>query len=154
MSTILAGANSLRREATVRAIVVGLFLAILLGAGNMYLGLRAGLTVSASIPSAMIAMLILRRSPLEVNIAQTIGSCGEGIAGGMIFTLPAFVIASIWTEISNTQSIVIGICGGCLGVLLMVLLRRSLIVEGPPELVFPEGSTCATLIKKVCAAIS
>ncbi len=137
-------------ELTVRAVVAGLALAVVFGAANAYLGLRVGLTVSASIPAAVMAVAIfrvLRRgSILETNMVQTIGSAGESLAAGVIFTIPALFIWSrtdpeIVVDVLHVS--VIAGCGGILGVLFMIPLRRYLISREHGKLPYPEGTACA-----------
>src|SRR3990170_8123249 len=94
-------ADSEMREFTLRALIIGLFMCVILGAANAYLGLRAGMTIAATYPAAVIGMAVLRiykGSILEENFARTVGSIGESVAAGAIFTIPAFVIAGVWTE--------------------------------------------------------
>ncbi|MBO5305650.1 MAG: oligopeptide transporter, OPT family, partial [Clostridia bacterium] len=147
-------AEKITPELTVTSIIVGVLLAVIFGAANAYLGLKVGMTVSASIPSAVIAMgiikMILRKnSVLEVNMVQTIGSSGESLAAGAIFTLPALFI---WASdgIMNKPSIVeitlIAIIGGLLGIFFMVPLRNALIVKEHGILPYPEGTACAEVI--------
>ncbi len=141
-------------EFTVTSILIGILLAIVFGAANAYLGLRVGMTVSASIPAAVISMgiirVILRRdSILENNMVQTIGSAGESVAAGAIFTLPAlFLWANEWgTEAPSLLTIfLIALVGGFLGVLFMVPLRKALIVEEHGTLPYPEGTACAEVL--------
>lgn len=141
-------------EFTLTSIILGILLAVLFGGANAYLGLRVGMTVSASIPAAVISMgvirIILRKdSILENNIVQTIGSAGESLAAGAIFTLPAlFMWASEWgTEAPSLLEIgIIALCGGILGVLFMVPLRKALIVEEHGVLPYPEGTACAEVL--------
>ena len=135
--------------------ILGLILAVVFGAANAYLGLRVGMTVSASIPAAVISMGILRYllrrdSILENNMVQTIGSAGESLAAGAIFTMPALFM---WAEESHevampsfTEIAAIAVCGGLLGVLFMVPLRNALIVEEHGALPFPEGTACAEVL--------
>ncbi|MCU6748748.1 oligopeptide transporter, OPT family [Faecalicatena acetigenes] len=141
-------------EFTVTSILIGILLAIVFGAANAYLGLRVGMTVSASIPAAVISMgivrVILRRdSILENNMVQTIGSAGESVAAGAIFTLPALFL---WAEEGkiDTPSILtiflVAFVGGILGVCFMVPLRQALIVEEHGTLPFPEGTACAEVL--------
>lgn len=142
-------------EFTPISLVLGLILAVVFGAANAYLGLRVGMTVSASIPAAVISMGILRYvlhrdSVLENNMVQTIGSAGESLAAGAIFTMPALFM---WAEESNevampsfTEIAAIAVCGGLLGVLFMVPLRNALIVEEHGVLPFPEGTACAEVL--------
>ena len=142
-------------EFTAVSIILGLLLAVVFGAANAYLGLRVGMTVSASIPAAVISMGIIRfilrkDSILENNMVQTIGSAGESLAAGAIFTLPALFM---WAEENDAVSApsffeiaVIAICGGILGVLFMIPLRTALIVEEHGTLPFPEGTACAEVL--------
>ncbi|MBQ7189180.1 MAG: oligopeptide transporter, OPT family [Kiritimatiellae bacterium] len=155
---VLAEANRGReKELTVTAIVLGVLLAIVFGAANAYLGLRVGLTVSASVPAAVISMgvlrFVLRRdSILENNMVQTIGSAGESLAAGAIFTLPALYL---WAQERPTEFLtpgllpvtLIALAGGTLGVLLMIPLRRPLIVEEEKTLIYPEGRACADVLR-------
>lgn len=142
-------------EFTATSVVLGIILAIVFGGANAYLGLRVGMTVSASIPAAVISMgiirLIMKRdSILENNMVQTIGSAGESLAAGAIFTLPAlFMWAAEDSSIASPSFImiaIIAICGGILGVLFMVPLRTALIVEEHGVLPFPEGTACAEVL--------
>ena len=142
-------------EMTVVSVVMGLILAVIFGAANAYLGLRVGLTISASIPAAVLSMgvirLIMKRnSILENNMAQTIGSAGESLAAGAIFTLPALFMWAQEGEIDTVpgfvQIMIIALCGGVLGVLFMVPLRTALIVEEHGTLPFPEGTACAEVL--------
>lgn len=136
-------------ETTLRAFVLGSILAVALGAANAYLGLFAGITVSASIPAAVISMGILRllRNPniLENNIVQTAASSGESLAAGVIFTIPALVILGTWAGFDYWETTMIAVFGGVLGVLFTIPLRRALIVEQP--LRFPEGVATAEVLK-------
>lgn len=143
-------------EFTPVSLILGLILAVVFGAANAYLGLRVGMTVSASIPAAVISMGIMRYvlhrdSILENNMVQTIGSAGESLAAGAIFTMPALFM---WAEESKEVSMpsfveiaAISICGGLLGVLFMVPLRNALIVEEHGKLPFPEGTACAEVLR-------
>jgi len=138
-------------ETTIAAIVLGVILALVMCAANTYLGLKAGMTVSASIPAAVISMGILkgilrRGTILENNIVQTIASAGESLAAGIIFTVPALIIAGAWTDFKFWPTTLIAMLGGSLGILFMVPLRRALIVE-EKELIFPEGVACAHVLK-------
>ena len=147
-------ADKVTPELTVTAIIVGMLLAIIFGAANAYLGLKVGMTVSASIPSAVIAMgiikMILRKnSALEVNMVQTIGSSGESLAAGAIFTLPAlFIWASegIMEKPDILEITLIAVIGGLLGIFFMVPLRNALIVKEHGTLPYPEGTACAEVI--------
>ena len=141
-------------EFTVTALLIGILLAIVFGAANAYLGLLVGMTVSASIPAAVISMgiirVILRKdSILENNMVQTIGSAGESVAAGAIFTLPALFL---WAEEGKIDFpsiltiFLIALFGGVLGVCFMVPLRQALIVEEHGTLQFPEGTACAEVL--------
>src|SRR5512136_1109059 len=118
------------REFTLRAIILGLILTGILGAANAYLGLKAGMTIAATYPAAVLSMAILRLmkgSLLEENIARTIGSIGESVAAGAIFTIPAFVLAQLWPTLGMQkywQSAALMVIGGLLGILFVTLLRR------------------------------
>jgi putative OPT family oligopeptide transporter len=135
-------------EFTPRAIIVGALLGIIFGASSVYLALRTGLTVSASIPIAVLSISIFRAlgktSILENNISQTTGSAGESIAAGIVFTMPALLIFGYDLEISRIT--VIAFLGGWLGVLLMIPLRRALIVKEHGTLLYPEGTACAEVL--------
>ena len=143
-------------EITVTSVIIGILLAVIFGAANAYLGLRVGMTVSASIPAAVISMgviriLMRRNSILENNIVQTIGSAGESLAAGAIFTLPAlFIWAKENPEEVAAPSMVeitlIALIGGLLGVLFMVPLRKALIVKEHGILPYPEGTACAEVL--------
>lgn len=135
-------------EFTPRAIILGVLFGLLFGASTVYLGLKVGLTVSASIPIAVLSITILRAfgraSILENNIVQTTGSAGESIAAGIVFTIPALLILGLDLDILRTA--LIGLTGGLLGVLLMIPLRRSLIVQEHGTLPYPEGTACAEVL--------
>lgn len=137
-------------EFTLRAVVLGCILAIVFGLANAYLGLKVGMTVSASIPAAVISMAILRGvfrkgTILENNISQTIGSSGESLAAGVIFTIPAFFM---WNYFPSSYAvIIISMLGGFLGILFMIPLRRYLIVQEHRTLPYPEGTACAEILK-------
>jgi putative OPT family oligopeptide transporter len=138
-------------EFTLRAVTLGIVLALLMGAANTYLGLYAGMTVSASIPAAVLSMSILRGilkrgSILENNITQTIASAGEALAAGIIFTIPALLIIKEWQEINYWITTLVGLLGGMVGVLFMIPFRKSLIKERK-ELKYPEGVACAEVLK-------
>lgn len=136
-------------EITVKSLFLGIVLAIVLGAANAYLGLFAGLTVSASIPAAVVSMALLRSfknsNILENNIVQTAASAGESVSAGVIFTIPALVILGTWTEFNYWETTMIAGFGGFLGVLFTIPLRRALIIETP--LRFPEGVATAEVLK-------
>lgn len=141
-------------ELTITSVATGIILAVIFGAANAYLGLRVGITVSASIPAAVVAMGVLRvimrkNSILESNIVQTMGSAGESLAAGAIFTLPALFL---WAKEGKTDSpdmleiMLIAIIGGLLGVFFMVPLRNALIVKEHGILPYPEGKACAEVL--------
>ena len=136
-------------EITVKAVVLGVLLSITLAGANAYLGLFAGMTVSASIPAAVISMAILRlfreSNILENNIVQTAASAGESLAAGVIFTIPAMIILGAWTEFNYLETTLIAALGGTMGVLFTIPLRRALIVDTP--LRFPEGVATAEVLK-------
>lgn len=147
-------ANKVMPEFTVVSIILGAILAVVFGGANAYLGLRVGMTVSASIPAAVISMGIIRKilrrdSILENNMVQTIGSAGESVAAGAIFTLPALFM---WAKegLCSAPSLVeiglIALCGGVLGVLMMIPLRSALIVKEHGVLAYPEGQACAEVL--------
>src|SRR4051794_14587464 len=138
-------------EFTLKAIVIGALFGLLFGASTVYLGLRAGLTVSASIPIAVLAISVLKRlggsTILENNIVQTIGSAGESVAGGVVFTVPALIFLASGAEYFNYfQITMLTLAGGILGVLMMVPLRRALIVNEHGTLPYPEGTACAEVL--------
>src|SRR5829696_9062546 len=138
-------------EFTVKAVVIGALFGLLFGASTVYLGLRAGLTVSASIPIAVLAISMLKRlggsTILENNIVQTIGSAGESVAGGVVFTVPALIfLASGASYFTYFQITMLTLAGGILGVLMMVPLRRALIVKEHGVLPYPEGTACAEVL--------
>lgn len=147
-------AESNMKEFTVKAIVMGSLFGIIFGAANVYLALKAGLTVSASIPIAVIAITLgrklLKTTILENNIIQTAGSAGESIASGVVFTLPGFLFLTEPASASffNYMTILtLAIFGGVLGTLMMIPLRRSLIVKEHGNLPYPEGTACASVLK-------
>jgi len=141
-----------QREFTLRAILIGLILTVILGAANAYLGLRAGMTIAATYPAAVIGMAVLRimkGSILEENIARTVGSIGESVAAGAIFTIPAFIIAGAWTNFNTfdayIKSSALMFVGGLLGILFVTFLRRVMVTD--PDLVFPESVAAAEIHK-------
>ncbi len=149
----IPASNTTVKEFTVRAVVLGSLFGILFGASTVYLALKAGLTVSASIPIAVLAISLGRRflgtTILENNIIQTTGSAGESVAAGVVFTLPAFLFLSdgIGKGYFNYWTILmLAIFGGILGVLMMIPLRRSLIVKEHANLPYPEGTACAQVL--------
>ena len=147
-------AEKVTPEITVTSIVMGILLAVVFGAANAYLGLRVGMTVSASIPAAVIAMgvirIIMRRnSILESNVVQTIGSAGESLAAGAIFTLPALFLWAAEGKMEKPDLVeitLIALIGGLLGVFFMIPLRNALIVKEHGTLPYPEGTACAEVL--------
>lgn len=141
-------ASSIIPEFSLKAVVLGAFFGILFGAVTVYLGLRAGLTVSASIPIAVLSISLLRvlgrGSILENNIVQTTGSAGESVAAGVIFTLPALIFLGFPLE--YTRIFLLALIGGWLGILFMIPLRRQLIVKEHGNLTYPEGTACADVL--------
>ena len=140
------------REFTVRAVVLGLVMTVVLGAANAYLGLRAGMTIAATYPAAVIGMAFIRLwrgSILEENMARTVGSIGESVAAGAIFTIPAFVIAKSWTDFSTPEaywkSTALMLVGGALGILFVTLLRRVMVED--PDLPYPESVAAGEIHK-------
>lgn len=138
-------------EFTARAVILGLIMTGILGAANAYLGLKAGMTIAATYPAAVIGMSILRLmkgSLLEENIARTIGSIGESVAAGAVFTIPAFVLAGLWPGLTGEkywQSVALMVIGGMLGILFVTLLRRVMVED--PELPFPESVAASEIHK-------
>lgn len=139
-------------EFTARAVILGLVLCVVLGAANAYLGLRAGVTIAATYPAAVISMAVLRiwkGSILEENLARTAGSIGESVAAGAIFTIPAFVIAGAWPQFdfehTYWESTAMMVVGGILGVLFVSLVRRVMVED--PSLPFPESVAAAEIHK-------
>ncbi|MCR4440147.1 MAG: oligopeptide transporter, OPT family [bacterium] len=143
------------KEFTLRALIPGLVMAVVLGAANAYLGLKAGMTIAATYPAAVLSMAILRffkdSNILEENLARTVGSIGESVAAGAIFTLPAFLIAGVWTpeffgSLSGyLRSSIVMLVGGAAGILFVTLLRRMMVDD--PELPFPESVAAAEIHK-------
>jgi putative OPT family oligopeptide transporter len=139
-------------EFTIRALIIGLVMAVVLGAANAYLGLKAGMTIAATYPAAVIGMAIiklLKGTILEENFARTVGSIGESIAAGAIFTLPAFYIAGIWNPFFTPEhfiiSVAVMIAGGVLGIMFVALLRRVMVEDA--ELPFPESIAASEIHK-------
>jgi len=129
--------------------LIGTLIGIVFGAANSFLGLKTGLTVSASIPAAVMSMAILRGifktgTILENNIVQTLGSTGESLAAGVIFTIPALVFLGI--ELSKFDIFLMAVMGSMLGILLMIPLRQYLMVKEHKSLPFPEGTACANVL--------
>jgi OPT family oligopeptide transporter len=140
-------------ELTIKAVLVGAILAVVLGAANAYLGLYAGMTVSAVIPGAVMAFAFLRPfkgTILEVNIGMMGAAAGEALAAGVIFTIPALVLLGTWTEIQYLETTIIALLGGILGVLWMIPLRRALIIK--TDLPFPEGIAVAAVLTSTVGA--
>jgi putative OPT family oligopeptide transporter len=143
------------KEFTFRAVLIGLCLTAILGAANAYLGLRAGMTIAATYPAAVIGMALLRLmkgSLLEENIARTVGSIGESVAAGAVFTIPAFVIAGLWPPLEPSfsspnywKSVALMVIGGTLGILFVTLLRRVMVED--PDLPFPESVAASEIHK-------
>jgi putative OPT family oligopeptide transporter len=134
-------------ELTIKAVLIGAILAVILGSANAYLGLYAGMTVSAVIPGAVMAFALLKPfkgTILEVNIGMMGAAAGEALAAGVIFTIPALVLLGTWTEIHYIETTIIALLGGILGVLWMVPLRRALIIK--TDLPFPEGVAVAAVL--------
>ncbi len=139
-------------EIKIRTIIIGIILSIIMGAANVYLGLKAGMTVSASIPAAVVGMLLLRLisnnpSILEANQIQTAASAGESLAAGIIFTMPALIITGIWQEFNTLLTCLIAFTGGLLGILFMIPMREVFIVSNRENLKYPEGVACASVLK-------
>ncbi len=146
----ISAKNVKTREFTFRAIVLGMILGLVFAIGNAYLGLKIGTTVSASIPAAVISMAILRTmfrgvTILENNLVQTIASVGEGLAAGVIFTVPALFL--LGEPPSPSRIFLLSALGGILGVLFMIPMRRYIIVQEHGKLPFPEGTACAEILK-------
>src|ERR1700729_2544808 len=140
------------REFTLRAVLLGLVMTVILGAANAYLGLRAGITIAATYPAAVIGMAVLRMvngSVLEENIARTAGSIGESVAAGAIFTLPAFLISGAWPSFAPKdaywKSTALMVVGSILGVLFVSLFRRVMVED--PDLPFPESVAASEIHK-------
>jgi len=139
------------KEFTVRALMIGLVMTAILGAANAYLGLKAGMTIAATYPAAVIGMALLRLmkgSLLEENIARTVGSIGESVAAGAVFTIPAFVMAGLWPGLTREKywnSVALMVIGGTLGILFVTLLRRVMVED--PELPYPESVAASEIHK-------
>src|SRR5438874_6255574 len=139
------------KEFTFRALLIGLVMTAILGSANAYLGLKAGMTIAATYPAAVIGMALLRLmkgSLLEENIARTVGSIGESVAAGAVFTIPAFVMAELWPGLTAQQywkSVALMIIGGTLGILFVTLLRRVMVED--PELPYPESVAASEIHK-------
>lgn len=140
-----------RKELTLRVVVLGLLLAVVMGAANVYVGLRAGMTVSASIPAAVMAMLLFKMlfknsTILEANQVQTCASAGESLAAGIIFTMPAMVLIGFWDSFDFWSVTIIALTGGLLGILFMIPMRKVFILNNT-ELAYPEGIACAAVLR-------
>lgn len=136
------------KELTFKAVFIGVLMAIILGAANAYLGLKAGITVAATFPAAVVGMAALRifkGTILEENVARTTGAVGEALVAGAIFTLPAFLIAGVWTELNYFWATALMLVGGFLGAMFVILLRRTLVEES--GLPFPESVAAAEIHK-------
>src|SRR5690348_17038691 len=139
------------KEFTLRALLIGLVMTAILGSANAYLGLKAGMTIAATYPAAVIGMSLLRimkGSLLEENIARTVGSIGESVAAGAVFTIPAFVMAGLWSGLTMDkywQSVALMMIGGLLGILFVTLLRRVMVED--PELPYPESVAASEIHK-------
>ena len=143
-------ASEKQKEFSARAIILGIFLSLIFAIGNAYLGLKVGMTISASIPAAVLSMAILRAffrrvGILENNIVQTVASVGEGLAGGVIFTIPALFLLGATPSIPHI--FILALLGGILGILFMIPMRRYIIVQEYGILPFPEGKACAEILK-------
>ena len=143
-------------ELNLRVIVLGLALSVIMGSANVYLGLKAGMTVSASIPAAVVGMLALkyfsrlsgkRASILEANQIQTAASAGESLAAGIIFTMPALILIGVWQSFDMYLTTVIAFTGGLLGILFMIPMRQVFIVKNEDNLQYPEGLACASVLE-------
>src|SRR3989442_5158474 len=132
-------------ELTARALVLGVLLGLIFSASSVYLALKIGLTVSSSIPIAVLSITIFRAlgrtSILENNIVQTTGSASDSVAAGVVFTIPAILLIGYDLDISRVA--VLATAGGLMGILMMIPLRRALIVKEHDTLIYPEGTTCA-----------
>ena len=139
------------KELTIRAVILGLVLSVVMGAANVYVGLKAGMTVSASIPAAVMAMLLFRlffrhSSILEANQVQTCASAGESLAAGIIFTMPALILIGYWKSFDFWVVSLVALSGGLLGILFMIPMRRVFVVDNE-DLPYPEGVACAAVLE-------
>ena len=148
--------SKLLPELNLRVIVLGLLLSVIMGSANVYLGLKAGMTVSASIPAAVLGMLALKyfsrmsgtsNSILEANQIQTAASAGESLAAGIIFTMPALILIGVWQSFDMYLTTVIAFTGGLLGILFMIPMRQVFIVKNEDNLQYPEGFACASVLE-------
>ena len=139
------------KEFTLRALLIGLVMTAILGSANAYLGLKAGMTIAATYPAAVIGMALLRLmkgSLLEENIARTVGSIGESVAAGAVFTIPAFVMAGLWPGLTHEKywtAVALMVIGGTLGILFVTLLRRVMVED--PDLPYPESVAASEIHK-------
>jgi len=136
------------KELTLKSLIIGVFFAIVMGAANAYIGMKAGMTIAATFPAAVIAIALLRPlkgTVLEENIVRSSATVGEALVGGAIFTLPAFIISGVWGEFNYWISSFIMLIGGLLGILFIILLRKTLIEES--DLPYPESLACYEIVK-------
>ncbi len=141
-------ADTTMPELTLKALLLGVMMAVVLGGANAYLGMKVGLTVAATFPAAVVAMAVLRpfrANILEENLSRTTASVGESLVAGAIFTIPAFILTGAWDEFHFLDATMIMGIGGVLGVLFVIVLRRTLVVEA--ELPFPESVAAAEIVK-------
>lgn len=140
--------DSQMKEFSFKAIFLGVIMAVILGSANAYLGLKAGMTVAATFPAAVISMAVLRffkGTILEENLARTTGAVGEALAAGAIFTIPAFVMSGVWTRLTYLTPTLLMLVGGILGVLFVIILRKTLVED--QTLPYPESKACAEIVK-------
>jgi putative OPT family oligopeptide transporter len=151
MSETTSSSAGKHLEITPRVIVLGLILSVVMGAANVYVGLKAGMTVSASIPAAVMAMLLFKvlfrnSSILEANQVQTCASAGESLAAGIIFTMPAMILIGYWDSFDFWAVSMVALTGGLLGILFMIPMRKVFVVNNP-DLAYPEGVACAAVLE-------
>jgi len=151
MSDATPALHSPRKEITLRVVILGLLLSVVMGAANVYIGLKAGMTVAASIPAAVMAMLLFKAlfrnsSILEANQVQTCASAGESLAAGIIFTMPAMILIGYWQDFDFWTVTVIAMTGGLLGILFMIPMRK-VFISGDSELAYPEAIACAAVLQ-------
>ncbi len=140
--------DSSMREFSFKAIFLGIFLTVILGAANTYLGMTAGMTVAATFPAAVIAMAFMRLfkgTILEENMARTTGAVGEALAAGAVFVIPAFVMTGVWSNFKYLETTILMLLGGILGVLFVILLRKTLVED--QTLPYPESKACSEIVK-------
>jgi putative OPT family oligopeptide transporter len=141
-------AESNIKELTIRSLSIGIFFALVMGAANAYIGMKAGMTIAATFPAAVIAIALLRSfkgTVLEENIVRSSATVGEALVGGAIFTLPALIISGVWNEFNYWTSSFIMLIGGLLGIMFIILLRKTLIEES--DLPYPESLACYEIVK-------